>query len=73
MALPDELSAANIAILVSKSAAEAVRMKLAYVLFSWCSLSYPLALVAGSLSLICSQMCNVAKETVKDYQGKEMQ
>lgn len=30
MALPDELSAANIAILVSKSAAEAVRMKLAY-------------------------------------------
>ena len=30
MALPDELSAANIAILVSKSAAEAARMKLAY-------------------------------------------
>lgn len=30
MALPDELSAANIAILVSKSAAEAAWMKLAY-------------------------------------------
>jgi len=30
MALPDELSAANIAILVSKSAAEATRMKLVY-------------------------------------------
>lgn len=30
MALPDELSAANIAILVSKNAAEAARMKLAY-------------------------------------------
>lgn len=30
MALLDELSAANIAILVSKSAAEAARMKLAY-------------------------------------------
>lgn len=30
MALPDELSAANIAILVSKSAAETARMKLAY-------------------------------------------
>lgn len=71
MALPDELSAANIAILVSKSAAEAVRVKLAYDALSF--VSSALALVSGSLESPYPGMRDVAekKKIIRNYRERK--